>query len=153
MNFGVLLAVKDIDISVDFYTKVIGLDVIADFGANKTLSGGLALQTLDTWRVFIEKDEKEIIFANNASELYFESDDFDEIIERIKQFDIRYVHSIKEHSWGQRVARFYDPDHHIIEVGETLERVAKRFKAKNMRVEDIAIRMDMPIDNIIKLLE
>jgi len=26
--------------------------------------------------------------------------------------------------WGQRVIRFYDPDMHIVEVGESLESVA-----------------------------
>ena len=36
----------------------------------------------------------------------------------MKNLDINYVHPVKEHSWGQRVVRFYDPDCHIIEVGE-----------------------------------
>lgn len=26
-----------------------------------------------------------------------------------------------EHSWGQRVVRFYDPDKHIIEAGENMQ--------------------------------
>ena len=42
-----MLVVTDIDKSVEFYKKVFGLHVIMDFGANKTLTGGLALQTLD----------------------------------------------------------------------------------------------------------
>ena len=32
--------------------------------------------------------------------------------------DISYVHPLIEHSWGQKVVRFYDPVMHIIEVGE-----------------------------------
>ena len=43
-----MLVVKDIDKSVEFYKKVFSLHVIMDFGANKTLTGGLALQTEDT---------------------------------------------------------------------------------------------------------
>ena len=43
-----MLVVTDIDKSVEFYKKVLGLHVIMDFGANKTLTGGLALQTLET---------------------------------------------------------------------------------------------------------
>ena len=42
-----MLVVTDIDKSVEFYKKVFGLHVIMDFGANKTLTGGLALQTID----------------------------------------------------------------------------------------------------------
>ena len=37
-----MLVVTDIDKSVEFYKKVFGLHVIMDFGANKTLTGGLA---------------------------------------------------------------------------------------------------------------
>ena len=43
-----MLVVTDIDKSVEFYKSVLGLEVIMDFGANKTLSGGLALQTAET---------------------------------------------------------------------------------------------------------
>ena len=42
-----MLVVKDINQSVDFYETVLGLKIISDFGANKTLSGGLALKTHD----------------------------------------------------------------------------------------------------------
>ena len=69
-----MLIVTDIDRSVAFYRKVFGLRVIMDFGANKTLTGGLALQTLETWQEFIGTDN--IVFGNNNFELNFEEDDF-----------------------------------------------------------------------------
>ena len=50
-----MLVVTDIDKSVEFYKKVFGLHVIMDFGANKTLTGGLALQTVETYKDFIGK--------------------------------------------------------------------------------------------------
>lgn len=43
-----MLVVTDIEKSVEFYKRVLGLHVIMDFGANKTLTGGLALQTVET---------------------------------------------------------------------------------------------------------
>lgn len=43
-----MLVVTDIEKSVTFYKKVLGLHIIMDFGANKTLTGGLALQTAET---------------------------------------------------------------------------------------------------------
>lgn len=30
------------------------------------------------------------------------------------------------HSWGQRVIRIYDPDCHVIEIGESMEYVNSR---------------------------
>ncbi|MDO4512684.1 MAG: VOC family protein, partial [Lachnospiraceae bacterium] len=111
-----MLVVTDIDKSVEFYKKVLGLHVIMDFGANKTLTGGLALQTLETWKEFIGTDN--VSFGSNSSEVYFEEDNFDKFADRLKKCDVEYVHPIKEHAWGQRVVRIYDPDKHIIEVGE-----------------------------------
>ena len=93
-----MLVVTDIDKSVEFYKKVFGLHVIMDFGANKTLTGGLALQTLETWQEFIGTDD--ISFGSNSSEVYFEEDNFDRFADRLKNYDVEYVHPIKEHSWG-----------------------------------------------------
>ncbi len=138
-----MLIVKDIDKSVDFYKNIFGLHVIVDFGTNKTLTGGLALQTLESWKDFIGLDD--ILFGNNSSEIYFEEDNFDKFIDKLKNYDIKYVHSIKEHSWGQRVVRIYAPDMHIIEIGENIKTVCKRFLNSGMTVEQVAKRMDVPI--------
>lgn len=138
-----MLVVTDIDKSVEFYKKVLGLRVIMDFGANKTLTGGLALQTLDTWREFIGTDD--ISFGNNSSEIYFEEDNFDKFAERLQKFDVDYVHPVKEHSWGQRVVRIYDPDKHIIEIGENIKSVCQRFQDSGMTAKQVAERMDVPV--------
>ncbi len=138
-----MFVVKDIDKSVKFYQRVLGLRVVMDFGANKTLTGGLALQTSETWKEFIATDK--IIFGNNATEVYFEEDDFDTFINRLKEYSVEYVHPVKEHSWGQRVVRFYDPDKHIIEVGENMKVVCKRFLDSGMTPEQVAERMYVPM--------
>lgn len=138
-----LLVVKDIEKSKKFYQKVLGLHVIMDFGANITLTGGISLQTEETWREFIGKD---IQYNGNDTELYFEEDSFDEFVKKLKEIDdIDYVHDVMEHRWGQRVIRFYDLDHHIIEVGENMKVVCKRFLDSGMTQEEVAIRMDVPI--------
>lgn len=138
-----MLVVADIDKSVAFYKKVLGLHVIMDFGANKTLTGGLCLQTLETWKAFIGTNE--ISFGSNNAEIYFEEDDFDAFAENLEKFDIEYVHPVKEHSWGQRVVRFYDPDKHIVEVGENMKAVCKRFLESGMTPKQVAQRMDVPM--------
>ena len=138
-----LLIVTDIDKTVEFYKKVLGLHVIMDSGANKTLTGGLCLQTVETYKEFICMSE--ISFGSNDFEVYFEEDDFDKFANKLKECDIEYVHPIKEHSWGQRVVRFYDPDKHIIEVGENMKVVCKRFLDSGMTPEQVAERMDVPI--------
>ena len=71
-----MLVVTDIDRSVEFYKKVFGLHIIMDFGANKTLTGGLALQTVETYKNFIGTND--ISFGGNNFEIYFEEDDEEE---------------------------------------------------------------------------
>ena len=71
-----MLVVTDIDKSVEFYKKVFGLHIIMDFGANKTLTGGLALQTVETYKNFIGTND--ISFGGNNFEIYFEEDDEEE---------------------------------------------------------------------------
>lgn len=138
-----LLVVTDIDKSVEFYKNVLGLHKIMDFGANVTLTGGLCLQSKESFKEFI--DNKNIIFGSNSFEVYFEEDDFDSFAQKLETLDIKYVHGIKEHSWGQRVVRFYDPDMHIIEVGENMKIVCKRFLDSGMTPEQVAKRMDVPL--------
>lgn len=112
-----LLAVRDMERSKTFYREVLGLHVVMDFGANVTLTGGLCLQTLDTWTDFLGKEAEEIRFGANDSEVYFEEDDFDGFLAHLVGCaDVVYVRPPLEHRWGQRVVRLYDPDRHIIEV-------------------------------------
>ena len=58
------------------------------------------------------------------------------------------VKDMIEHSWGQRVIRFYDPDYHIIEVGESMEMVVKRFKNTGMTDEQVAERMHVSLEYV-----
>ncbi|WP_300365943.1 VOC family protein [Brachyspira sp.] len=141
-----MLIVKDIDKSIEFYKNVLGLHVIMDFGANKTLTGGLVLQTIETYKKFIDKND--ISFGGNNFEIYFEEDDFDNFIDKLKNYNIEYLHKVKEHSWGQRVIRFYDLDKHIIEVGENMKSVCNRFLNNGMSIEETAKLMDVPIEFI-----
>lgn len=149
-----LLTVSDMERSVKFYKEALGLRVIANFGANVTLTGGVCLQTKESWANFIEIDTNKISCSGNWGELYFEEDDFDAFAAHLSKLpDINYVHKVKEHDWGQRVLRFRDPDGHIIEVGENLKIVCKRFADLGMSEEKIAVRMDIPVNFVKKFLK
>lgn len=148
---GTLLAVTDMDTSKRFYHDVLGLDAVADFGANVTLDGGVVLQTMETWKSFLHTDE--VTLQNNAGELYFEEGDMDAFCQHLERFAIHYVHRLHEHPWGQRVVRFYDPDRHIIEVAEELDAVILRFVAQGLSAEETAARMGVPLDFVTASLD
>ena len=60
--------------------------------------------------------------------------------------------TVTEQGWGQRVVRFYDPDGHIIEVGEEMKTVIERFLATGMTLEEVSVRTDVSVGDLTKLL-
>lgn len=112
-----LIVVDDIERSKNFYHDLFGLEVVRDFGENVILAQGLVLQERKTWERFVEKES---IYGGCDAELYFEENDMDSFLQKLEQsaWQIEYVNQDMRHDWGQRVVRFYDPDRHVIEVGE-----------------------------------
>lgn len=151
MYKGTLIAVKNMEESKKFYHDILNMHVVGDFGANVWLDGGLFLQTLDTWSDFI--NNKEVYLKNKAGELYFEVPDVDAFHKKLQAANIEYIHGLLEHRWGQRVVRFYDPNHHIIEVAEDISMVVKRFFHNGMTVKQVADRMDVSVDYVKECLE
>ncbi len=151
---GSLLVVRDMRRSLDFYRGLLGLSVAADYGANVALSGGLSLQTAESWSGFIYRPEEEITLPHHAGELYFEEVDMGAFLRRLEQWpEIRYLHPLKEHRWGQRVVRFYDPDGHIVEMGEEMAAVARRFQHSGMSTRQVAARMEAPEEQVAQWLQ
>lgn len=113
---NILIVVKDIEKSKQFYHDLFGLDVVLDNDGNMILTGGLVLQDEKIWGKFLEKD---IIPKSNSCELYFEEQDIERFIEKLEKMypDVQYVNRLFTHSWGQKVIRFYDLDGNLIEVG------------------------------------
>jgi len=114
------------------------------------LEGGVFLQTMDTWKDFILAED---ITAGNAAELYFEEENMDAYCRHLESSDITYVHDLHEHAWGQHVIRFYDPEGHIIEVGEQMRAVVMRFMHSGLSAEQTAQRMDVPEAYIRSLMQ
>ena len=90
---------------------------------------------------------------NHAYELCFDTEDIDDFMNILNARNIPLVHPLKEYAWGQRVVRFYDPDGHMIEVGESMKKVLKRFLSQGLSYEDAAKRMGLPVDYIKEILQ
>lgn len=112
---NILLVVKDIEKSKQFYHDLFGFDTIVDNDGNMILTDGLVLQDEKIWREFLEK---EIIPKNHACELYFEERNIEAFVEKMEQMypEVEYVNRLMTHRWGQKMVRFYDLDGNLIEV-------------------------------------
>lgn len=113
---NVLIVVKDIERSKQFYHDLFGLNMVLDNDGNMILTEGLVLQEEKIWKSFLGK---EIIPQNNSCELYFEEHDIETFVQKLERLypSVQYVNRLMTHSWGQKVVRFYDLDGNLIEVG------------------------------------
>jgi len=152
MNYTcTVFSVADINAAREFYEDLFGLEVYQDYGKNIAFTCGLALQQDFDWLVGIPKES--VLKISNNEELVFEEQDFDGFLNKLREYpDIEYLGEVIEHSWGQRVIRFYDLDGHIIEVGEDMKMVVKRFLASGMTMEEVSSKMDVSIEDLTKLL-
>ena len=145
------ISVSDINAARKFYEDLFGLVVFQDYGRNIAFTCGLALQQDFDWLVDLPKEK--ILKKSNNAEIVFEEQDFDGFLNKLKEYpDIEYLGEVIEHSWGQRVIRFYDLDGHIIEVGEDMKMVIKRFLDSGMTMEEVSVKMDASIEDLTKLL-
>lgn len=151
---GIMLVSEDLEVVKKFYKEVLGLQVIMDLGENITLTGGISFQTKESWSVFADIPVQDFKFGGLDAELYFEESDLDAFVEKLHSLSYVKLHQgVKEAPWGQRAIRFFDPDMHMIEVGEDLQTVAKRFASIGMDADAVANRMGIPLDMANELLK
>ena len=94
-----IVFVSDIQTSKKFYTKLLDLQ--------------------------IEKEFETIVFFSNEFIIHdaaniFEPPDLDSFYKKLAAAGVQFIHFIEKQEWGQRIFRFFDPDGHIVEVGESL---------------------------------
>lgn len=150
---GAMLVVKDIEKSKEFYKKILNVRVISDLGENATLTGGLSLQTEESWCQFTGCSQDFFKYGGNDAEFYFEEDNFEEFLKRIAPENVETIGEVTIMPWGQKVIRFYDPDRHIIEVGEDLSVMVKRMYNEGLSVDELAQKTYMKKGIIERMLK
>lgn len=119
---NIVIVVKDIERSKQFYKELFGLDVILDQEGNAILTEGLVLQESKVWE---ETLGQKVVWKNHASELYFEETDLEFFLEKLQKYEREIqVLSLSEAAEGaRRAVRLYDLDGNMIEVGEAQGRL------------------------------
>lgn len=139
-----LVVVKDVKIARNFYENLLGQKVKYDFGENVTFEGDFAIHLEEHYKKLLGERSNQILKKSNNFELYFETDEISSILEMLEKNKVEFLHGIIEQPWGQRVMRFYDPDFHIVEVGETMESVVLRYHKTGMSIVEISNRTSLP---------
>lgn len=144
-NCTPVLFVSDAKRASEFYSQVLGLTITGDFGGlNYIFKEGFALwQIMDDNIIPRTLGMAKITNSGATSrfELCFETPDIDSVHRELKNSGVKFLHEMNEELWGQRTVRFYDPDGHLIEVGEAMPVFLKRiFEEENGDLEATAKR-------------
>lgn len=151
---GTVLVVTDIQKSRTLYEEMFDITVVQDFGENITFNVGLSLQEEKLWLDFLGKDESALRKQGNMAELYFETEAFDDFLDRLTLFpELERVHDVKEASWGQRNIRFYDYDKHIIEVGESMDQVMLSYYQSGASIDEVVRKCQYSKEYVETLLQ
>jgi extradiol dioxygenase family protein len=112
-----LIVVEDINKSRKFYEEIMEQKVENDYGENVVFNG-FAIHLKSHFKNLIKN--KEIKENAHHFELYFEHNDLENFIEKLKKNNVEFIHELEMQSWGQKVIRIYDLDNNIIEIGEPI---------------------------------
>ncbi len=148
-----LIVVEDVAVSRHFYEHCLGQKVRFDFGEDIQFEGDFSLHQKGHFQSLLGAANRfPVTLKANAGELFFETDELEATQERLQQAGAEFIHPIREEPWGQRVMRLYDPDGHIIEIGETLELTVVRLDKQGLSVSEINQRIGMPRDFIVQAI-
>ena len=149
-----LIVVEDITRSRHFYEQVLGQQVRFDFGENVAFKGDFAIHRQAHFQQLLgEPSRYSVVPRAHNGELYFESDEIEAILNRLKQNSVEFIHELREQPWGQRVMRFYDPDGHIVEIGEPIETVVWRFYKQGLSIPEICKKSSMPAEFVERVVK
>jgi hypothetical protein len=153
-NLSTALFVKDINNSKNFYINNLQQKIQFDFGKNVIFESGLAIWEISNTHIIPEKlgihnlkDSK-----SNRFEMYLETDNLEEIYGQLKKENIVFLHEIHEEPWGQCTIRFFDPDHHLIEIGESMEVFVGKFHKQGLTPEQISARTSVSLSDVKRIL-
>lgn len=152
-NSSIALFVKDIEVSKTFYCDILGLEVEFDFGGNIIFKGEIAIWQIDPNHIIPKLLGNSLGDSqSNHFELYFETESLDEDYNTLCSAKVKFLHEIHEEPWGQRTIRFFDPDNHLIEIGETMRSFVTRMLNSDMTREQVSAKTGITIEDFEKIL-
>ncbi len=144
-----VIFVQNVETSKRFYHDILNQEIEMDSGAYVGFKGGFCIwegnYALET--IFEHKRAMTPYGLQNC-EVYFELDELDAFIASLQNKDIEFIHDIREHPWGQRSCRIFDPDGHIVEFAGPMDAVVRRYRQNGLSNEKIQQKTTLPMEMI-----
>lgn len=148
-----VLFVDDITVSKQFYQNLFNLTIEHDFGENIVFKDGFSLwQWKRAEHIIFSASRHSPASTDKTVELYFETEDIQELWQHIKESGIEVIHGLKAEAWGQRTCRIYDPDGYIVEIAEPMDAVVQRLAATGMQSAAIARKTQLSENAVQRIL-
>jgi len=145
-----VLFVRDIEVSKKFYTRILGFSVEHDFGKNVIMSNRLTLWEISPEHII--NKQLQTTNESNRFELYFETENIENVSDTLNRAGIKFLHALHEEPWGQRTIRFFDPDYHLIEIGEPLDVFVNNMHKKGLTPAQISVKSGIPLQKVVGLI-
>ena len=151
---SVVLLCSDMNRSRTFYQDLFGLEIELSIEGLTSFKEGISL-----WQQQIASELMYLGAEPSApqefpgQEIYFETDDIEKFAEELSQRSVPLMHPIQKTPWQQKTIRFYDPDRHLIEVGESMEEVIRRIAREGHTPDEVSALTFMPVEILRSLLE
>ncbi len=110
--------VKDILRSKHFYEDIMGLKIKKEYDTIIMFENNFVIHRADVFYEYINKSYQGEKMGHDNVDFYFTTSDLDGFLQKLKAEHVTFIHEIKRHEWGERVIRIYDPDGHIVEIGD-----------------------------------
>jgi catechol 2,3-dioxygenase-like lactoylglutathione lyase family enzyme len=148
--YAPVIFVDDIERSKQFYIENLDQEIEHDFGNNIIFKSHLSL-----WKIESGHEIHKIAGSSkngNAFELYFETEDIQKTAALIKENKIRVLHDLKTEPWGQMTLRFFDPNDHLIEIGESFTRFITRIYSETGSTAETAMKTGVKEEVVKKIV-
>jgi len=110
--------VRDIKISKTFFADTLGIPIVQDTESYVLFEGHFAIHSAELFYEYIEKPYDGEKMGRDNLDLYFTTSNLAAMQEKLTRAGVTFIHGIRKCAWGESVLRIYDPDGHIVEIGD-----------------------------------
>lgn len=144
-----VLISKDTKKMKNFYQKILKQQIEFDLGNCIIFSCGLTIWKLQPHYPLTQHLKYEYHGNGNKNlELCFETDEFEKVVQELKQVELNLIHDVTEENWGQLTIRFFDPENNMVEIGESMPCFVKRMYKNGLTGKEISEKTSLPLDKV-----
>lgn len=145
--YNTIVFVKDLQKSKAFYRDVLGLRIAQEFDTIIFFENRFVIHCVRSiLKTVYKKGLMRRFFSQGAKNIliYLETDNLEEAYQNILNAKCKIVHPIQKQAWGQSVFRFFDPDGHMLEIGEAMHLTPEDFDMERK------VEIEKPIEEKLK---